>query len=178
MLCKNSAVSRKRNKKLSFSSFRGQQFWQQLIIMILNLLTYLSFYWLYIEAVIRGVLLKKVFLEISQNSQENSCARVSFLIKLQALGLQLYLKRDPGTGVFLWILRKFLRTPFLTEHLWWLLLYRLRNYDLAPTLCQLCKERHVWPIHSHIVIFPQPCLRAVEKFINRMTFVWHTEPIL
>ena len=31
-----------------------------------------------------GVLLKKVFLEISQNSQENTCARVSFLIKLQA----------------------------------------------------------------------------------------------
>ena len=34
----------------------------------------------------------KVFLEISQNSQENTCARVSFLIiKLQA-GLQLYKK--------------------------------------------------------------------------------------
>ena len=32
----------------------------------------------------RGVLLKKVFLEISQNSQENIGARVSFLIKLQA----------------------------------------------------------------------------------------------
>ena len=28
--------------------------------------------------------MKKVFLEISQNSQENNCARVSFLIKLQA----------------------------------------------------------------------------------------------
>ena len=28
--------------------------------------------------------LKKVFLEITQNSQENNCARVSFLIKLQA----------------------------------------------------------------------------------------------
>ena len=28
--------------------------------------------------------MKKVFLEISQNSQENTCARVSFLIKLQA----------------------------------------------------------------------------------------------
>ena len=27
---------------------------------------------------------KKVFLEMSQNSQENTCARVSFLIKLQA----------------------------------------------------------------------------------------------
>ena len=33
---------------------------------------------------------KKVFLEISQNSQENTCARVSFLIKLQTWGLQLY----------------------------------------------------------------------------------------
>ena len=28
--------------------------------------------------------MKKVFLEISQNSQENTCARASFLIKLQA----------------------------------------------------------------------------------------------
>ena len=33
---------------------------------------------------------EKVFLEISQNSQKNTCARVSFLIKLCALGLQLY----------------------------------------------------------------------------------------
>ena len=41
---------------------------------------------------------KKVLSEISQNSQENTCVRVSFLIKLQALGLQLYLKRDSGTG--------------------------------------------------------------------------------
>ena len=30
------------------------------------------------ETATRGVLLKKVFLEISQNSQENSCARVYF----------------------------------------------------------------------------------------------------
>ena len=33
---------------------------------------------------------KKVFLEISQNSQENTSARVSFLTKLQASGLQLF----------------------------------------------------------------------------------------
>ena len=33
---------------------------------------------------------KKVFLEISENSQENTCARVSFLIKLQASDQQLY----------------------------------------------------------------------------------------
>ena len=48
--------------------------------------------------------IKKLFSKISLNSQENTCARVSFLIKLQ---LQLYWKRDSGTGVFLWILRNF-----------------------------------------------------------------------
>ena len=32
--------------------------------------------------------IKKLLLEISQNSYKNRCARVSFLIKLQALGLQ------------------------------------------------------------------------------------------
>ena len=31
-----------------------------------------------------------VLLEISQNLQENTCARVSFLIKLHSWGLQLY----------------------------------------------------------------------------------------
>ena len=57
----------------------------------------------------------------SQNSKENICAKVSFLIKLQVWDLQLYLKIGSGTGVFLWILRKFLRTPIFIEHLWWLL---------------------------------------------------------
>ena len=41
-------------------------------------------------ALVHSCSLKKVFLEISQNSQENTCARVSFLIELQASGLQLY----------------------------------------------------------------------------------------
>ena len=33
---------------------------------------------------------KNAFLKILQNSQENACARDSFLIKFQGLGLQLY----------------------------------------------------------------------------------------
>ena len=49
------------------------------------------------EAATRGVLFKKAFLEISQNSQENTCSRVSFLMKFK----KLYEKRDSGTGVFL-----------------------------------------------------------------------------
>ena len=36
------------------------------------------------EAVVKRCSVKKVLLEISQNSQENNCTRVSFLIKLQA----------------------------------------------------------------------------------------------
>ena len=35
------------------------------------------------EPVARRCYVKKVFLEISQTSQENACVRVSFLIKLQ-----------------------------------------------------------------------------------------------
>ena len=44
------------------------------------------------EAVVHRCSVKNLFLEISQNSQENTRARVSFLIKLklQAFGLQLY----------------------------------------------------------------------------------------
>ena len=38
------------------------------------------------EAVIQRCPVRKVFLKISQNSQENTCVRVSFLIKLQGSG--------------------------------------------------------------------------------------------
>ena len=48
-----------------------------------------------IEAVVCRCSVEKMFLEILQNSQEDTCARVC------ASGLQLYLKRDTGTGVFL-----------------------------------------------------------------------------
>ena len=48
---------------------------------------------LLIKAVAQRCSLKKVFLEISQNSQENTCARVSFLIKLQVAPAALLKKR-------------------------------------------------------------------------------------
>ena len=46
------------------------------------------------EAVAKRCSVKKVFLKISQNSQENTCARVSFLIKLQEV------KKETLTQVF------------------------------------------------------------------------------
>ena len=45
-----------------------------------------------IKKVVQRCSVEKLFWEISQNPQENTCVRVSFLIRLQALvlGLQLY----------------------------------------------------------------------------------------
>ena len=43
-----------------------------------------------LEAFTQRCSVKNVFFEISQNSQENGYARISFSIKLQALGLHLY----------------------------------------------------------------------------------------
>ena len=57
------------------------------------------------EAATGGALQKKGFLEILQNSQENTCARVSFFNKIGGLRPATLLKRDFGTGVF------FYRTP-------------------------------------------------------------------
>ena len=58
-----------------------------------------------------------MILEISQNSQENTCARASFLIKLQAWGLRpaTLFKMRPWHRCFLWV---FCKNTFFTEHLW------------------------------------------------------------
>ena len=56
---------------------------------------------------------KKVFLKVSQNSQENFCARVSFLIKLQAEACNFVIK-ETLAQVFSVNFAKFLRTPLVT----------------------------------------------------------------
>ena len=76
---------------------------------------------------------KKVFSKISQNSQENTCARVSFLIKLQALPPTL-LKKRLWYRRFLVNFAKFLITPFLQNTSGWLLLY-LPCYLLKIKTC-------------------------------------------
>ena len=49
------------------------------------------------ESVVWRCFVKKVFLEILQNSQENTCAKVSFLIKPQACN---FIKKETLTQVF------------------------------------------------------------------------------
>ena len=51
------------------------------------------------EAVVQRCSVKKVFLEISQNSQGNTCARVSFLKKLQAEACN-FIKKETVAQVF------------------------------------------------------------------------------
>ena len=82
------------------------------------------------EAVPQRSSVRKVFLEISQNSPENVCARVSFLIKLQGLKPATLLKKRLWHRCFPVNFAKFLRTPFLIEHLWWLLLVVLKPENL------------------------------------------------
>ena len=55
----------------------------------LSLIFIMKLYYV-LEAVTQRCSVKKVFLEISKNSHENTCARISFLVKLQASGLQFY----------------------------------------------------------------------------------------
>ena len=85
---------------------------------------------LHAEAVVQSCSVKKVFLEISQNSQENACSRVSFLIKLQASGLSptTLLKKRLWHSCFPVNFLKFLRTPFFMDRLWWLLLYMIKPF--------------------------------------------------
>ena len=64
------------------------------------------------EAATGGVLFKKVFLEISQNSQENICVRVSFLIKKRPAHL---LKKRPWHRCFPVNFVKLLKTPFFSR---------------------------------------------------------------
>ena len=53
------------------------------------------------EAVVWGCSVEKVFLEISQNSQENTYARVFFFNKVASLRPATLLKKRLCTGVFL-----------------------------------------------------------------------------
>ena len=63
------------------------------------------------EAVAQRCPVKKVFLKISQNSQENSCARFYCLVKLQTL------PRETLARVFSYEFCKIFKNSLYTEHL-------------------------------------------------------------
>ena len=60
--------------------------------------------------------MKKVLLEISQNLQENTCARISFLIKLQAQACK-FIKKETLIQVLSCEFCKISINTFFTEYL-------------------------------------------------------------
>ena len=85
---------------------------------------------------------KKVLLEISQNSQENSCVWDSFYATL--------LKKSLWHRCFLVNFEKFLMTPLLTEHLRWLLLIYLPFWYLTLKIfCPSMMIKNIYKINQH-----------------------------
>ena len=75
------------------------------------------------EAVAQRYSVKKVLLEISQNSQENTCTRGSFLIKKNFIKKVLnFIKKEYLAQVFFCEFCEVSKNTFFTEHLRWLLL--------------------------------------------------------
>ena len=74
---------------------------------------------LYHTCICPQVSVKKVLLKISQNSQENTCVRVSFLMKLQACN---FIKKETLAQMFSCEFREITKNTLFIEHLWWLLL--------------------------------------------------------
>ena len=64
------------------------------------------------EAVGRRCSVKKMFLKISQNAQENTCARACFLITMQAEACDL-IKKETLAQVFSYEFCEIFKRPFL-----------------------------------------------------------------
>ena len=80
------------------------------------------------EGVAQRCSVKKMFLEISHNSQENTCPRVSFLLKLQVLA---FIKKETLAHVLSCEFCKISKITLFTEQLRW----------LPVSLLLLCQKR-------------------------------------
>ena len=89
-----------------------------------------------------------MFLKISQNSQENTSARVPFLIKLQTSGLKLYFKNRLLHRCFPVNFVKFSWTSFLQSTFEWLLLGFPCNFTKMGQ-CQQCLENNKYSLSSN-----------------------------
>ena len=76
------------------------------------------------EVVVRMCSVKKMFQEISQNSEENTGVRVSFFLNFFYFN---FIKIETLAQLFSANFAKILRTPFFTEHLGWLLLHLIQS---------------------------------------------------
>ena len=85
------------------------------------------------EEVVQRCSAKKVFLEISQNSQQSTCARVSFLIKLQGEACN-FIKKETLAHVFSCEFCGISKNTFFTEH-FWTTVSKLTQKDSPSIVC-------------------------------------------
>ena len=106
------------------------------------------------KAAIQRCSVKKVFLKISQNSQENTCARVSFLIKLK---MRLWHRCFPVN------LAIFFRKAFFIEHLWWLSVIHLNK--IYTTF--FSTEQHVYALPLIVSLRLQTYWKISENGVSK-----------
>ena len=70
--------------------------------------------------------IKKGFLKISQNSQENTLARVSFIIKMQAEASN-FIKKETLILVLSFEICEIFKNTYFEEYVRWLLLFTINN---------------------------------------------------
>ena len=83
-----------------------------------------------------------------------------FFNKMQAWGMQLYQKWDSNTDVFLWMLRAFLRTPFLQKNVREsasTFLFQLFSKDLLIFLTRFWFDVKKWFLNSLSGYFERLC---------------------
>ena len=137
-------------------------------IFLLSLII-LKFSWT--EAVAQRCTIKKVFLEILQNSNENTCASVSFLIKLQASGRSLFIKKEALAQVFsceIWEIFKntfSYRTPLVAASKWRTILF---------SVLILLEKKDLKVIQNSLVfvIVFQSCARFLKLITQFRPFSW------
>ena len=78
-----------------------------------------------------------MFLNISQNSQENTRAKDSFLKK--------FIIKESPAKLFSCEFWEIFKNTFFTEHLWWLLLKRFMKFSSAESVASKFLEKgEIW----------------------------------
>ena len=115
-----------------------------------------------------------MFLEISQNSQESTCGRISFLIKLQAEACNL-IKKETLAQVFSWNFAKFLSTSFRQntsrqqlQIFWWYLDFRLACLILKVFYWSFANKKGPTRIYKII-------LSVLIKRCTKITWFWKAQ---
>ena len=115
--------------------------------------------------------MKKLFLKISRNSKEHTCARVSFLIKLRPQAIKRLWHR-----CFPLNFAKFSRTPFLTAHLRCLFLKYLflwkylsfSEFKVGPSPskknCSICFNKNTLKMMKNVFSFTLKVLFVLKIF--------------